>query len=192
MYKWLCTAFVSLWLAGCGDQSWQTTDISEMMPPLDFHLTDEDGKQVDAEDFRGKTTLLFFGYTHCPDVCPITLARLATAFRQVDDKAREDIQVLFVSVDPTRDTPEIMKEYTEAFGPQFIGLTGRKSDIDAITNRYRVTYGYGEKDESGNYDVTHSSATFAFNREGDAQLLIRDDDPMKAVVSDLEALAEGS
>ncbi|QEM81179.2 SCO family protein [Halomonas binhaiensis] len=162
------------------------------MPPLDFHLTDEDGKDVDAEDFQGKTTLLFFGYTHCPDVCPITLARLATAFRQVDDKAREDIQVLFVSVDPARDTPEIMKEYTNAFGPQFIGLTGSKSDIDAITNRYRVSYEYGEKDESGNYDVTHSSATFAFNREGDAQLLIRDDDPMKAVVSDLEALAEGS
>nr|WP_300309182.1 SCO family protein [Halomonas sp.] len=192
MYKWLCIALVSFWLVGCSDQSWQTTDISEMMPPLDFHLTDENGKQVDAEDFRGKTTLLFFGYTHCPDVCPITLARLATAFRQVDDKAREDIQVLFVSVDPTRDTPEIMKEYTEAFGPQFIGLTGSKSDIDAITNRYRVSYGYGEKDESGNYDVTHSSATFAFNRQGDAQLLIRDDDPMKAVVSDLEALAEGS
>lgn len=190
MRKWLIPVFISLWLVGCGDQAWQTKDISGLMPPLEFTLIDEKGNTVNAEQFRGKTTLLFFGFTHCPDVCPTTLARLGTAIRQLDDEIREDTQVLFVSVDPGRDDPETLRKYTDAFGPQFVGFTGDKDALDALTRRYRVTYGYGEEDDNGNYDVSHSSAIFAFNRAGEARLLIRDSDPMDAVVADLERLAD--
>ncbi len=190
MRRWIMTIFASLWLAGCGEQAWQTKDISGLMPPLAFELVDENGNDVNADQFRGKSTLLFFGFTHCPDVCPTTLARLNAATQRIDEAARDDIQVLFVSVDPRRDDPETLREYTDAFGPQFIGLTGDKAALDELTRRYRVTYGYGEEDSNGNYDVSHSSAVFAFNDQGDIRLLIRDSDPMEAVVADLERLAD--
>jgi protein SCO1/2 len=190
MTRWIIPVFVSLWLAGCGEQAWQTKDISELMPPLAFELVDENGNDVNADQFLGKSTLLFFGFTHCPDVCPTTLARLNAATQRMDEATRDDIQVLLVSVDPRRDDAETLRTYTAAFGPQFIGLTGDKEAIDELTHRYRVTYGYGEKDNNGNYDVSHSSAVFAFNDQGEARLLIRDSDPMDAVVADLERLAD--
>lgn len=182
----------ALTLAGCSDQNWRTTDVSEIMPALDFTLVDEHGETVHAEDYAGKTTLLYFGYTHCPDVCPTTLARLSAATHQLDDEVRDDVQVLFVSVDPARDTPEVMGRYADAFGPRFIGLTGETGQIDALTNRYRITYSYGEPDADGRYDVTHSSAVFAFDPQGDAQLLLRDSDPLENIVADIERLATRS
>ncbi|WP_253742612.1 SCO family protein [Halomonas sp. THAF12] len=184
--------FVTLWLAGCSEPSWQTKDISGLMPPLAFELVDENGNDINADQFLGKSTLLFFGFTHCPDVCPTTLARLDAATQRMDESARDDIQVLFVSVDPRRDDAETLREYTDAFGPQFIGLTGDKAALDELTRRYRVTYGYGEEDSNGNYDVSHSSAVFAFDDQGEVRLLIRDSDPMDAVVADLERLAGGA
>ncbi|MFD1207659.1 MULTISPECIES: SCO family protein [Modicisalibacter] len=190
MHKWLLPLLGSLWLAGCSDNNWRTTDVSEFMPDLDFELVDENGRDVSAEDYLGKNTILYFGYTHCPDVCPITLAGLATAIRKVDAEVRDDIQVLFVSVDPGRDTPDVMKRYTNYFGPQFIGLTGSTAQIDELTNRYRITYEYGDKDEEGNYDVSHSSAAFAFNKQGEAEFMIRDSDPTANVVADLSRLAK--
>ncbi len=192
MHRWIMALIVTLWLAGCSEPPWQTKDISGLMPPLAFELVDENGKDVNADQFLGKSTLLFFGFTHCPDVCPTTLARLDAATQRMDEAARDDIQVLFVSVDPRRDDAETLREYTDAFGPQFIGLTGDKAALDELTRRYRVTYGYGEEDSEGNYDVSHSSAVFAFNDQGEARLLIRDSDPMEAVVADLERLASGA
>ncbi|MBB3139802.1 SCO family protein [Halomonas organivorans] len=189
MTKWLIPVAAALWLTGCSDQNWRTTDISDVMPPLDFTLVDENGRDVNAEDYLGKATLLYFGYTHCPDVCPTTLARIAAASKRLDDTLRDDLQVLFVSVDPGRDTPEVMKGYTEIFGPQFVGLTGDRAQIDALTNRYRISYEYGEKDDNGGYDVSHSSAIFAFDPRGNAKLLIRDSDPMDNVVADIARLA---
>ncbi|MCL7930384.1 SCO family protein [Halomonas llamarensis] len=180
--------FVSLWLMGCADQTWQTKDISGLMPPLAFDLVDENGNDVTADQFLGKSTLLFFGFTHCPDICPTTLARLDAVIQRLEGAYRDDIQVLFVSVDPRRDDPTTLSTYTNAFGPQFIGLTGDKAALDKLTRRYRVTYGYGEEDSSGNYDVSHSSAVFAFNEQGEARVLIRDSDPMDAVAADIKRL----
>lgn len=192
MRKWLLPVLATLLLVGCQEQSWQTKDISGLMPPLEFKLTDEDGRSVSAEDYLGKPTLLFFGFTNCPDICPTTLARLAAVSKQLDKELQKDLQVLFVSVDPARDDPETLRRYTDAFGPQFIGLTGSQAALDALTRRYRVTYGYGDKDASGNYEVSHSSAVFAFNRAGEVRLLIRDSDPIDAVAADLRQLAEES
>lgn len=192
MYKWLLPLLASLWIVGCDGRDWRTNDVSEIMPPLDFNLVDENGEKVSEDAFLGKPTLVYFGYTHCPDICPTTLAQLASITRQLDAEMRDDMQILFVSVDPARDTPEIMKRYTDAFGPQFVGLTGDKSDIDALTNQYRITYEYDDKDENGNYDVTHSSAVFAFDRQGDAQFVIRDTDSRQDIVTDLNQLAENS
>ncbi|MGM0702370.1 MAG: SCO family protein [Pseudomonadota bacterium] len=192
MHRWIVAAVASLWLAGCGEPTWQTKDISGLMPPLEFDLIDENGHDVNAERYLGKSTLLFFGFTHCHDVCPATLGRLEAAIGRLDETARDDIQVLFVSVDPRRDDPETLRAYTEPFGSRFIGLTGDQAALDALTRRYRVTYGYGEADSDGNYSVSHSSAVFGFNERGEARVLIRDSDPMEAVVADLERLADGA
>ncbi|MCY1307274.1 hypothetical protein D9M70_571840 [compost metagenome] len=137
-----------------------------MMPALEFNLTDENGRAVSARDYLGKPTLLFFGFTHCPDVCPTTLAYLAAATQQLGGGMSAEVQILFVSVDPARDDPPTLRRYTDAFGPQIIGLTGDKAALDALTRRYFSLYEYGAKDAAGNYDVMHSTAVFAFNRKG--------------------------
>ncbi|WP_192035033.1 SCO family protein [Halomonas sp. YLGW01] len=188
MRNWLLPILVSLSLAGCSDPNWHATDISEVMPALDLSLVNEDGKPVEEDDFLGTTTLLYFGYTHCPDVCPTSLARLTAAIKKLDEPDRDDVQVLFVSVDPERDTPAVLKRYTDVFGPQFIGLTGTTAQLHALTNRYRISYSYGEEDANGNYDVSHSSGIFAFDSEGQARLLMRDSDPIDTLVSDIRRL----
>ena len=180
--------FVMLMMVGCVDRNWETNDITDVMPDLEFDLVDENGQDVSAQDYSGKPTFMFFGFTHCPDVCPTTLAKLSAAIKQLDKEQRDDVRVLFVSVDPGRDTPQVMKQYTEAFGPQFIGLTGKRKQIDALTNRYRVTYEYGEPDEQGDYSVTHSSSVFAFNRQGEARFMASDFDSIESIVGDLEYL----
>lgn len=177
-----------LWLVGCSDPAWQTKDISGLMPPLEFELTSEDANPVSEVDYAGDITLLFFGFTHCPHICPTTLANLAMISQELGEAAQDDLQVLFVSVDPDRDDPATLREYTDAFGPEFTGLTGSEAALETLTRRYRVTYGYGKKDDEGHYDVSHSNAVFAFDREGEAQLLIRENDPKEAVIADLRRL----
>lgn len=177
-----------LWLTGCSDPSWQTKDISGLMPALEVELTNEQNQSISEADYTGDVILLFFGFTHCPHICPTTLANLATVSQALGEETQEDLRVLFVSVDPARDNPATLSAYTEAFGPEFIGLTGSQEDLQALTRRYRVTYGYGEKDTNGHYDVSHSNAVFVFDRDGDAQLLIREDDTNEAIVADLKRL----
>ncbi|MGD8574509.1 MAG: SCO family protein, partial [Gammaproteobacteria bacterium] len=122
----------ALALVACGNgRQWRTHDITGFMPPLAFHLTGENGQPTTARDFRGHTVLLYFGYTHCPDVCPLTLAALARALHDIGPSA-DQVRVLFVSVDPERDTPPLLARYTEAFGPRFVGLTGTRQQLDAL------------------------------------------------------------
>jgi protein SCO1/2 len=99
--------------------------------------------------------------------------------------------VLFVSVDPARDNLMTLCQYTEAFGSAFIGLRGDQATLDQLTRRYRVTYGHGEKDTTGNYEVSHSSAVFAFDQEGQPRLLMRESDPKEALITDLRQLLAG-
>ncbi|MGM0825599.1 MAG: SCO family protein [Pseudomonadota bacterium] len=190
MYKLLFGVLAGMVLVGCSDQRWRTAETQEIMPPLDFSLVDENGQSVEAEGYRGKVTLVYFGYTFCPDVCPITLARLAGTLNRLDDDVRDDIQVLFISVDPARDTPEVVKRYTGAFGDAFIGITGERAEIDALTNRMRVTYEYEDPNKRGDYIVNHTSAVFAFDREGEAQFLIRDSHPVTDAVADINELVK--
>lgn len=188
----LAACAAMLLAAGCGgDESWQTKDIGGMMPDLEFTLTSESGETVTAKDYRGTVNLLFFGYTHCPDICPITLGRLRGVMNRLPDETADRVRVLFVSVDPARDGPESLREYTEQFGDNFVGLTGTRDQLDRLTKRYRTTYGYGEPDEQGNYEVSHGSAVYAFDPDGNVRLLIRDENSVESIASDLERLAAG-
>lgn len=184
---------VAITLAACSepDASWKLLDIKGIMKPLEFNLTNGSGEAVTAEDYRGKVTLLYFGYTHCPDVCPTTLATLAHTLDLLGDKASR-VQVLFVSVDPQRDTARTLQRYTAAFGPEFVGLTGSDDQLRRLAKRYRVTFSRGEPDADGDYEVTHSSAVFIFDSEGKARLMARSDDPPQAIRHDLAQLVAES
>lgn len=186
-------AVALLLLGACGEgEPWRTRDISGLMPELEFRLIDDRGERVTADAFDGTLNLLYFGFTHCPDICPATLGKLVRARSELPADLREDVRILFVSVDPERDDPETLRNWTDYFGDRVVGLSGDRDDLDALTRRYRVTYGYGEETEPGRYDVSHSSAVFVFDPGGDARLLLRRDEPVEAIRTDLERLLRES
>jgi protein SCO1/2 len=176
-------------LGACGNnqQHWKTNRIAGVMPNLKFTLTNAEGDTVHADDYRGKIKLLYFGYTHCPDICPLTLSTVGRALKQLGDEANT-VRVLFVSVDPERDSPKALKNYAHAFGPQFVGLTGTQKQLKALAKRYRVSYSYGTPDANGDYTVNHSAAIFVFDRNGKVQLLMNRTDGAKAMAHDLAQL----
>ena len=176
-------------LGGCGSQArvWRLTDVRGHLPDLAFTLTDYTGKVVDAADFRGKLVLLYFGYTHCPDVCPLTLTHLHVLMQRLGPLA-DRTRVLFVSVDPARDTPAILHAYVSAFDPHITGLTGTPAQIEALAKRYRVAYNRGPTLPGGGYEVAHSAGIYLFDRRGRARLLATDADPIGAIEHDVRGL----
>lgn len=181
----------SLLLGGCQRDKlpFELTNISGHMPDLQFQLTDDHGKAVTAADYRGKVVLLFFGYTHCPDVCPLTLAQMHVALGKLGAQA-EDVRILFVSVDPGRDTPSVLHAYVNAFDKRAVGLTGSPRAIEKLSKRYRSAFTREPAGQGGNYEVTHSSATYVFDREGRARLLSTPGTPQGALVHDLKLLLD--
>ena len=181
-----------LLLAGCQHHEalpFKLTRISGHMPDLQFRLTDDNGKTVTAEDYRGKVVLLYFGYTHCPDVCPLTLAHLHVVMQQLGKQA-DDVRILFVSVDPTRDTPQALHEYVRAFDKHTVGLTGSAGAIEALTKRYRAAFSREPSGKDGNYEVSHSSAIYVFDRDGHARVLSTPITPQADLVHDLKLLLD--
>lgn len=176
-------------LSACHKEApWATKNITGLMPTLSFTLTESNrNKVVHAKDYRGDVLLLYFGYTHCPDVCPMTLSKLRNALAKLGDQAKQ-VRVLFVSVDPNRDSSETLKRYTEYFGPQFLGLRGDQAALRELTKKYRVTYGYDKPDAKGDYEVSHSSAIYVFDRKGEARLLIQPKNTAAAISIDLKRL----
>lgn len=181
-----------LLVAGCtqGGAGWKTKNITGLVPDLELAMTQAPAREVSAADYRGKIVLLFFGYTSCPDVCPTTLARLAAARAALPDHGAAT-RVLFVTVDPARDTPARLAKYVSAFGDGVVGLRGTPQALDRLARRYRVSYSLGKPDANGDYDVAHSSGVFVFDAAGRARLLVRPDDPAPAIAADLGRLEKG-
>ena len=167
---------------------WNAKVVSGLLPDLEFHMTDDRGAAVTARDYRGGMVLLYFGYTHCPDVCPTTLARLAQVVGELGGAGRH-MHILFVTVDPARDTTAQLSEYAHAFGPEVVGLRGTPAETEALVKRYRVSYSLGKPDARGDYEVMHSSGVFVFDRDGHARLLVLAEDPAPAIRADLARLA---
>lgn len=138
---------------------------SEPIPVADFTLTTANGEKHSLNEFRGKVVLLFFGYTHCPDVCPMTLTHLQNAMQSLGP-ASKDVQVLMVTVDPERDTPERMAKYVRAFDPRFIGLSGTPGEIAGLAQRTGIFYQHAAPDVSGNYAVEHYAGVLTLDRQG--------------------------
>jgi protein SCO1/2 len=173
--------FAMLALLGCSKPTFHMTDISGAMPRLDFRMTAE-GKPVTAQDFRGKVVALYFGYTHCPDVCPATMANLTDMLAKAGS---QDVRILFVTVDPERDTDAVMADYAKAFTPQAVGLRGTPNALANLARTYRVAY---EVKKGSPYEVIHSNAVFFFDRDGRARLVTTDTSYAAAMAEDVKRL----
>ena len=163
-------------IAGCShdDGPWQLTNVTGHLPDLAFNLTEDSGQSVTGAAFRGKTALVYFGYTHCPDVCPETMARLMQVLGKLP-----------------ADTPQALHEYVTAFDAEHIrGLTGTDAQVESLAKRYRVAYQMEKRDPNGNYEVTHSSAVYIFDRDGHARLLATSTDTPDAIAHDLRRVIE--
>jgi protein SCO1/2 len=160
-------------LEGCGDAAkWHAVDVSGSLPPLSFSLTrSEDGKRVTEADYRRKVVLLYFGYTQCPDECPTTLANAAAILNRLGVDAQH-VRMLFVTVDPNRDTAPVLSAYIKNFAPEIEGLRGSPDDLAALARRCRVLYSVTPAAGDHPYEVTHSAGVYVFDRWGDARLII--------------------
>ena len=131
-----------------------------------FTLTDQNGSEVSLSDFKDKIVLLFFGYTHCPDICPITLSVMNNVVDELGDKG-DQVQVVFVSIDPERDTVEKLKSYIPYYNESFIGLTGTPQEIDKVADDYNIFYSKEEVDSVSGYLMGHNSSVLLITPEGE-------------------------
>ena len=165
------------------------TDITGVMPPLSFSMVRaNDGAPVDAAAYRGKTVLLYFGYTHCPDECPTTLTDLGAALKRLGPEA-DKVRVLFVTVDPARDSVAVLRKYVHAFAPQIDGLRGSDNAVAALARRYRVLYAVTSAAPGRAYDVTHSDSLFMFDGSGRARLVTMSTDNSAALAAEIRSLS---
>lgn len=177
--------FIPAWL---GTPRFNGILIQSPDPVPDFTLTGPAGRPVSLHDFRGRVTLLYFGYTYCPDVCPATMQTLARAREMLPERDRDEMQVIMVSVDPERDTPETLAAYLAYFDPTFIGLTGDQAALVAATTPLGI---YFEKQEVGSalsYLVDHTATVAVVDQEGYLRLIYPFNTPAEAIAADMRSL----
>ena len=178
-------------LAGCGGDAPQApkftlTDVTGVGFGKELSLTDHNGKPRTLADFRGKVVTVFFGFTHCPDVCPTVLAEMAQVMKELGPDA-DQVQVLFVTVDPERDTPQVLKQYVPSFNPSFLGLYG---DLDAtarVAKEFKVFF-QKQPAKNGGYSVDHSAGTFVLDRDGRLRLFAQYGQGPTVLVHDIRIL----
>lgn len=167
--RWLAMTALLVGVAACQPTTpalnLKGTDVSNAKIGVDFTLIDHNGNSKRLSDFYGQAIVLFFGYIHCPDVCPTTLAEMAEAMNRLGNDA-EKVTVLFVSVDPKRDTPDIMKAYVTSFHPRFIGLTGSATDIAEVGRAFKVVAEKRGDVAGGNYTIDHSAGAYIYDPSG--------------------------
>jgi protein SCO1/2 len=188
-----CVLAVGL-LSGCDrlpgaaqKPSFKAVDITGAEYARELSLPDADGKMRQLSDFKGKVTLVFFGYTQCPDVCPTTLAELAAVKRALG-KDGERLQGVFVSVDPQRDTPEILKAYMASFDPGFVALRGTPEQTQAAARNFKVFYAQVPGKTEASYTVDHTAGTYVFDAQGKVRLFVRYGSGAEALTHDLKLL----
>jgi protein SCO1/2 len=176
-------------LAACTPEApkFRGTDITGADWGRELALIGHDGRPRTLADFRGKVVVLFFGFTHCPDVCPTTLAEAAQALKALGGEA-ERVQVLFVTVDPERDTPEVLAKFVPAFHPSFLGLTGDPEAVRKAAKEFKIFYDKRPGKNPGEYSVDHSAQTYVLDAEGRLRLFIRHDRLAQDLAADLRTL----
>jgi protein SCO1/2 len=185
-----CSIIICSFVASCeGGAQFRSTDITGAPYGQALELHDHTGKLRRLEDWRGKAVVLFFGFTHCPDVCPTTLAEIAQAMKTLGPDA-ERVQVLMVSVDPERDTPEALAKYVTAFDPRFLALSGDLAATKKVASEFKIFF---EKAKSGaSYTVNHSAQSYVIDPKGRLRLLVRHDRIGSDLAPDLRTILKGA
>ena len=189
----LAAAFFAglLTMAACSQsepqEKFQAADVTGVKWGRDFRLVDPEGKPRSLVDYRGKVVMLFFGYTHCPDECPAALAKMAQAVDRLGADGRR-VQGVFVTVDPARDTPQVLARYVPAFHPSFVGLTADMATIAATAKEFKVFSEAQKADASGFYTVDHGSGIFVFDTQGRLRVFMGARVWVEAMVHDLKLL----
>lgn len=168
----------------------KSTDITGADYARDFSLTDHTGQPRRLADFKGKVVTVFFGYTQCPDVCPTSLATMAEVVRLLGPEG-EKVQVLFVTVDPERDTPELLGQYVPAFNSGFLGLYGDPPTTAAVARDFKVFYKKQGDTVGSNYTVDHSAGTFVYDPAGRLRLYVKHGEAPAVIAEDLRKLLAG-
>jgi len=160
------------------------------VPAQTFTLTGVDGAPASLEDYRGHVVAVYFGYTFCPDMCPLTLGTYKAALERLPDDLADDVRVLMVTVDPERDSPEVLGRYLGLFGESFEGFTGTQAEIDATLKSWGLEVEREEPDEFGQYAVAHPLESWVLDREGRLRLKVSHVTGIDALVADLQTLIE--
>lgn len=182
--------FASL-IVACGDRDagapkFRLTDVTGAGFGRELNLTDHNGKPRTLADFRGKVVTVFFGFTHCPDACPATLAEMAQVVKELGADGAK-VQVLFVTVDPERDTQQVLRQYVPAFNPAFLGLYGDANATARAAKEFKVYY-HKQPAPNGGYSVDHSAGTFILDREGRLRLFAPYGQGATAILHDIRFL----
>lgn len=165
--------FLVLCVSGCEEPKlpspFHANDVTGKYAQADFKLSDQNGKTRTLAEFHGKVVLMFFGYMHCPDVCPTTMADIALALRSLDKDDASKVQVLFVTVDPERDTPALLGQYVAAFDPGFLALSGDATATAKAANAFGVAY--AKQPSKTGYSVDHTAGTYIIDTQGKVRLI---------------------
>ncbi len=187
-------------VAGCSPSSPSGSPESRAEPPLAhariggaFTLTDQNGKPVSDKDFLGKYRIMYFGYTYCPDVCPVDMQNLAQGLKTLEKRnpaLAAQVVPIFVSVDPARDTPAVLKQFVSAFHPRMVGLTGTPAQIDAVAKEYAIYHQAHARDATGAYTVDHSRVAYLMGKKGEPLALLRQDGTPDQIADDIGQWAQ--
>ena len=185
----MCTAGAAALVSGCTESKpqFQAIDLTGADYAKDFQLTDQNGQVRTLKDFKGKLVVLFFGYTQCPDVCPTTMAELAQA-RKLMGPDGEKVQGLLVTIDPERDTPELLKAYMANFDPSFLALRATPEQLVALAREFKIYYKKVEGKTPTSYTMDHSAASYVYDTQGRLRLYTRYGTGPQALASDLQLL----
>jgi protein SCO1/2 len=176
-------------LAACGEKQlkFENTDLTGLDYAKGFSLNDHTGKPVTLESYKGKVVVLFFGFTHCPDVCPTTMAEMSAVMKELGPDA-DKVQVLFATLDPERDTRELLAQYVPGFDPRFVGLYGTPAQIAATAKEFKVFYQKVPGKTPDSYTIDHTAGSYVFDKTGKLRLFLRHGGGPAPIVHDLKLL----
>jgi len=166
----------------------EATLLDKSKPLTNFNLIDHDNAQFNLASLQNNWSFLFFGYTHCPDVCPLAMQVMRKVWLAPELKAKTNLKMIFVSVDPDRDTPAILKSYAQYYNPAFIGVTGNADEIDKLTRQIGILYGFDEPNKNGDYNVSHSGQIILIDPKGNMRAVFSPPLNPASIVKDFVAI----
>ena len=189
MKKLFAVLFMLLALVACGEKQlkFENTDLTGLDYGKGFSLNDHTGKPVTLDTYKGKVVVLFFGFTHCPDVCPTTMAEMSAVMKELGPDA-DKVQVLFATLDPERDTRELLSQYVPGFDPRFVGLYGTPEQVAATAKEFKVFYQKVPGKTPDSYTIDHTAGSYVFDKNGKLRLFLRHGGGPAPVVHDLKLL----